>query len=181
MKEKGWLYCSGMISDCPPGKPISKRYPDSSFSEWQYYSCRQRIKDSHWHKIYETEDSKTIVDWDVIYEEPDSKKEIFPEGGRSFSDPEIAERKYCADHHLCMSCKKPLKGEWGGDDYHTGYWIPRCHGYYWCTECWDKEYKGHHTWCPHNKDPHRLDAYNESNRKWNERNRKSNESGSKPE
>jgi hypothetical protein len=22
MNIKGWLYCSGMISDCPPGKPI---------------------------------------------------------------------------------------------------------------------------------------------------------------
>ena len=85
------------------------------------------------------------------------------------TDEELTERKRCSDNNLCQRCKKPLKGEHWGEDYHTPYWIPLCHGYFWCTECWDKGYhKGHHTWCPHNKDPHKFDEYNELVRKSNE-------------
>jgi len=137
-KEKGWLYCSGLISDCPPGKPISKRYPDSSYSDWEHYACRQRTSKSHWHKIFETEEGKSVIEWDYIYYEG------APEQEATWSE-EHAERQHCAKYHLCQSCKEPLKGEFNGEHYHTPYWIPLTKWYFWCTECWNKFYPEGHT------------------------------------
>lgn len=66
MKEKGWIYCSGIISDCPPG---------TLFVGGELYGCRHQTKESHWHKVFETkfdvpnEAEKSFIDWDVMYEE----------------------------------------------------------------------------------------------------------------
>jgi hypothetical protein len=48
IEEKGWLYCSGLISD---------------------YGCRQRTTKHHWHKVYETDSGKSFIEWESRLED----------------------------------------------------------------------------------------------------------------
>jgi hypothetical protein len=84
---------------------------------------------------------------------------------REITKEELKKRERCARLKLCQSCEKPLKGKYGSDDWHTPYWIPLCHGWFWCTECFNRpDPKVGHAYCPHNKDPHRHDAEDKLNR-----------------
>jgi hypothetical protein len=62
MIAKGWIYCSGMISDCPPGVPIKGA---------EYYSCRHHSTNPHWHRVFETEEGHAFIDWDAFVVDPD--------------------------------------------------------------------------------------------------------------
>lgn len=58
MKDLGWTFCSGIISDCPPGRPIVG---------WEFYTCRQQSKEPHWHKVFEASGEKVVIEWEIMY------------------------------------------------------------------------------------------------------------------
>jgi hypothetical protein len=64
MKRKGWIYCSRMISDCPPGVPIQGA---------EYYSCRRRLANPHWHRVFEEENRHSFINWEITFTTPDQE------------------------------------------------------------------------------------------------------------
>lgn len=105
MREKGWQYCSG---NC---------------RQQQYGDILKRLKEPHWHRTYETDEGKTIIDLDYLY---DINGTIY--GNPLISDAVLAEHKYCFDNHLCWKCKRQI----GKEDFY-GVNVPNSP--HWCTEC----------------------------------------------
>ena len=119
MKENGWSYCSGIV-------PCRQRLKFGLFIQ----DREKRSKEPHWHKIYESEEGKAFIDFDVMYEQPGSCRIT---GEVSYLEHE--EKDYCVDKHLCIECKRQIGRE--EDFYMLRY--PR--GYCWCTECNTSRYE----------------------------------------